>query len=40
MDFKNLNGVFGIDFLIFVLVSVVFSLNFSLCLIFRCIKPI
>ena len=49
MDFKNLNGVvvekilynlYRIDFKIFVQVSFVLSLDFSLILIFRCIKPI
>ena len=50
MDFKNLNGrleaekilhnLYRIDFEIFVSVRFAFSLNFSLILIFRCIKPI
>ena len=50
MDFKNLNDVWKLKrfyitwieliFKIFVSVSFVFSLNFSLILIFRCIKPI
>ena len=44
MDYKNLNGIwklkefYRINIYIFVLVSFVFSLNFSLNLIFRCIK--